>query len=138
MSELEDTIKALVVPLCEKAVQQQDNERYDGSNRSLQKVLDLIPEPKHEWKAYSWLQLSRADNYYELKQYTEALELISDTLTRDNSSQSNPYVMMRYGQCLFEINKKTEAKDALKKALELGGEEIFEDEYVKYLKFIKE
>jgi len=135
--DLEPDIKEQVVPLCEKGLEQQENERYEASNRSFQKVLGLIPEPKNEWKAYTWLLLHIADNHYELKEYEAALDVILEVLAQKDDYSENAYVKMRLGQCLYETGAKKEGLAALVEAYEIDGEELFEDEYVKYLKLVR-
>ena len=138
MNDLAPEIKQKVVELCEKAVSQSEIERFEASNRSLEKVLLLIPEPKPEWKAYTWLQASRPDNFYELEHYAEALVLFEEALELDEVYQSNGYVHMRIGQCLHHLKRQQEALGYLKEAYQLGGEELFEDEYAIYKKLAKQ
>ena len=134
MKDLEPGLKEQVVELCQKGMEQAEIERYVPSNRTFQKVYDLLPEPKQEWKAYSWLRASVADNHFELKEYAEALVLIEEVLEIDAEYKTNAYIRMRRGQCYLELKRADEAKVELKIAYEMGGEEIFEDEYARYLK----
>lgn len=134
MNDLEPELKQQVVELCEKGMEQADIERYEASNRTFNKVKALIPEPKQEWKAYSWLLASMADNYFELKQHAEALGLINEVIELDEQYRDNGYVRMRRGQCLCELEGDKAGIEDLKLAYSLGGDELFEDEYAKYKK----
>lgn len=134
MKDLEPELKENVVQLCQKGVEQAEIERYEASNRTFTKVYALLPEPKSEWKAYTWLRASMADNCFELKDYKSALELLQEVIGMDSQYQENAYVRMRKGQCQYELYGEKEAVEELKLAYRLGGEEIFEDEYVKYKK----
>ena len=134
MKDLEPELKEQVVALCQKGMEQAEIERYEASNRTFGKIYELIPEPKSEWKAYTWLQASRADNFFELKEYKQALDLLSESVELDEDYKKNAYVRMRIGQCLHEMKQVGAAKEALQHAYELGGEEIFEDEYAIYKK----
>lgn len=138
MKDLDSELKKEVVPLCEKGVDQSERERYEASNRSFHKVYDILPEPKEEWKAYGWLHASMADNYFELKEYSQALLLFQEAQRGDAQYMDNAYVIMRIGQCHYELSEKGEALIFLKKAYALGGDEVFEDEYVKYKKLAQD
>ena len=137
MKDLELELKEQVVSLCEKGMEQAEIERYAPSNRTFTNIYDLLPEPKHEWKAYTWLLASMADNHYELKEYEAGLKLLDEVLERDESYKENGYVRMRRGQFQYEISGEDAAEAELKLAYELGGDELFEDEYVRYLKLAK-
>jgi len=134
LKDLEAELKEQVVILCEKAIEQADIERYEASNRTFGKILELLPEPKNEWKAYTWMQASVADNCYELKDYTVALALLDEVIELDEQYQENGFVRMRRGQCQCEVHGDESGVDELKLAHSLGGDEIFEEEYAKYKK----
>ena len=134
VKDLEPELKREVVELCQKGMDQADIERYEVSNRTFAKVYDLLPEPKEEWKAYAWLQASRGDNCFELKEYAEALDFFKIAVDSDSDYRTNGFVRMRIGQCLYELKQKEEAEVSLKLAYELGGEDIFEDEKAVYKK----
>ena len=134
MKDLEPTLKAQVVELCQKGMEQADIERYEASNRTCSKIFDLLPEPKAEWKAYSWLQASRGDNFFELKDFQQALEFFTEAIELDEAYQKNGFVWMRLGQCFYELKQREKAVEELKLAYSLGGDEIFEDEFAIYKK----
>ena len=137
VKDLEPNLKQQVVELCQKGVERADIERYEASNRSYSRVFELLPEPKSEWKAYAWLQASRGDNYFELKDYAEALPLFREAFGLDQEYQANGYLNLRMGQCLFELKQRAEAEQQLRLAHDLGGDELFEDEYAIYKKVAK-
>ncbi|YAL83366.1 hypothetical protein ACMYYO_00780 [Dermacoccaceae bacterium W4C1] len=45
----------------------------------------------------------------------------------------NPYVSLRYGQALFALSRRDEARTQLEQALAGGGEEMFAGEHLRYL-----
>lgn len=138
MQDLEPILKSQVVALCEMAVEMQDEERFHAANRELGKVLELLPEPKSDWKAYGWLIANMADNHFEQKEYAEAYALLVETFEVDAGAGLNPFLLMRRGQCALELEKQAEAEELLAKALELGSKEVFEAEHSKYLKLAKQ
>ena len=138
MKDLDPELKIQVVELCNKAVEAQEDERFHASNRDLQKVYELIPEPKAEWKAYVWLLSSMADNHFEQYEYVAAFDLLEEVFTLDDESKNNGYLCLRRGQCALELEHDTLAKQLLSRAFELEGKELFEDEHSKYLKLAKQ
>ena len=138
MKDLESELKAQVVELCNKAVEAQEEERFHASNRDLQKVYDLLPEPKNEWKAYSWLISIMADNHFEQDEYIAAFKKLEEVFTLDAESTENAYLCLRRGQCALELEHDELAKQFLTRAFELEGKELFEDEHSKYLKLAKQ
>ena len=138
MKDLEPELKAQVVELCNKAVEAQEEERFHASNRDLQQVYELLPEPKSEWKAYTWLLSSMADNHFEQKEYVAAFKKLEEVFIIDDESINNAYLCLRRGQCALELGHETLAKQLLSRAFELEGKELFDDEHSKYLKLAKQ
>lgn len=138
MKDLEPELKEQVVALCQKGMEQAEIERFEPSNRSFSKVYELLPEPKEEWKAYTWLRASMADNYFELKLFKEALIFFQEAVEKDEDYKTNAFVRMRIGQCIFELEGESAALADLKLAYSMGGDEVFEDEYAKYKKLVKQ
>ncbi|PQJ29913.1 hypothetical protein [Rubritalea profundi] len=138
MKDLEPELKAQVVELCNKAVEAQEEERFHASNRDLQKVYELLQEPKAEWKAYTWLISSMADNHFEQDEYLAAFEKFEEVFTLDAESNKNAYLCLRRGQCALELEHAELAEQLLSRAFELEGKELFEDEHSKYLKLAKQ
>lgn len=138
MKDLDEPLKSEVVELCHMAVEAQDEERYHASNRDLGKVLELLPEPKSDWKAYSWLLSNLADNHFEQDEFAEALERFNEVFEFDSNSNDNAYLCLRRGQCALESENEELAGMMLTRALELEGKELFEDEHSKFLKFAKQ
>lgn len=138
MKDLEPELKTQVVELCNKAIEAQEEERYHASNRSLQKVYELLPEPKGEWKAYIWLISNIADNHFEQDEYQAASEKFNEVFELDSASNDNAYLCLRRGQCALELENEEAAKTLLARAFELEGKELFEDEHSKYLKAAKQ
>lgn len=138
MKDLEPELKEQVVELCNKAVEAQEDERYHASNRDLQKVYELLPEPKAEWKAYSWLISSMGDNHFEQDEYQAASEKFEEVFSLDAESNENAYLCLRRGQCALELENETQAKELLSLAFKLEGKDLFEGEHSKYLKLAKQ
>lgn len=138
MSDLEGELKEQVVSLCEKGVELQDEERFHASNKEFLEVYTLLPEPKANWKAYTWLISSIADNHFELNEYQPAYDKLNEVVSLDQTATDNAYICLRRGQCALELGDEQTAQTLLKQAFEIEGKELFEDEHSKFLKLAKQ
>ena len=89
--------------------------------------MDLLPEPKVQWEAATWLNASIGDARYQQKDFTAALEALLDALNGPDGV-SNPFIHLRLGECFQELGQVDRARDHLMRAYMLAGREIFESE----------
>ncbi|WP_154888666.1 tol-pal system YbgF family protein [Longibaculum muris] len=94
------------------------------------KIIEILPEPKEQWEAFEWSVVSIADTYYIIEDYNKA-ELYFNKII---NTAVNPFIFLRYGQTQYYLNKIEVAKEYLKKAYELEGEEIFKQDDPCFLK----
>ncbi len=73
-----------------------------------------------------------------LSNYKKAYEYLIDAKSNiSGEGYNNPFVMLRLGQCCYELDKE-DTQEYLMRAYMLAGEEIFEDEEDKYFRCIQE
>ena len=102
-----------------------------------QKALGILPKPLNAQSEAVWFQTSIADAWFQLEEYENAYASLIDAKSNlSGEGYSNPFVMLRLGQCACELGKQ-DAAEYLMRAYMLGGAEIFEDEDEKYLKRIQ-
>lgn len=100
--------------------------------------LDSIKKPLNMQGEAVWFQTSIADAYYMLDNYEKAYEYLMDAKSNiSGEGYNNPFVMLRLGQCCYELNKG-DTQEYLMRAYMLAGKEIFEDEEDKYFNCIQE
>jgi tetratricopeptide (TPR) repeat protein len=109
----------------------------DGALESYRCAMQLIPEPRHEWEAATWLFVAMGDVLYQQRRYQEARELLNEAM-RCPGAIRNPFVHLRLGQVQYELKNPERAKDELARAYMGGGDETFEGEDPKYKLYIKE
>ena len=97
------------------------------------KAFDLIPEPKTNWDASVWTLAAIGDGYFMLKDYGTALEYFRKLMT-EYEEVGNPFIRLRYGECLYETGELQAAKEHLFAAYMMEGKDIFDNR--KYLTFI--
>jgi len=91
-------------------------------------ALSLLPDPKADWEAYTWLSASIGDARYQLGQFEQARHDFYDALNGPDGLE-NPFIHYRLGQCLIKLGDREAGLNSLFKAYMLDGENIFiEDE----------
>lgn len=111
--------------------------RFTEALKEYHKALDLIPEPKTMWEASVWLIAAIGDCHFWLKEFDAALECFRQ-LMAEYEEYGNPFIRLRYGECLYETGNERLAKEHLLAACSMEGEELFEDCDKKYLDIIRD
>jgi tetratricopeptide (TPR) repeat protein len=135
MCDLEDDIYAKVSELSELGNSHMDSRMYELAFDDFQKALELLPQPKETWDAYTWLKAGTADALFFLKDYELATAELFDAMNGPDGA-FNPFVLLRLGQVLYEQNKPN-AIEYLCRAYMMEGEKIFADEDGKYIALVK-
>ncbi len=135
MVELADEIHEQIEQLSTKADALADRERYQEAQKLYQQGIDLLPEPKHDWEAWTWLQSAIGEAYFFEKNYREAIDAFMQA-QKGPDGVGNPFIHLRLGQCAYQLGDKKTATEELLRAYMGAGEEIFEEDelYYNYLK----
>lgn len=136
MKELEDKIYEKIVQLCKDGDSIADNKFYPEAIEKYKEALSLIPNPKTEWQATTWILVAIADALFLDERFEEALINLKNAIECPEGF-GNPFIHLRLGQCYYETGNLNQAAEELVRAYGLEGEEIFEDDDPKYLKFLK-
>lgn len=100
------------------------------------KAWSLVPEPKNEWEASTWLLGAIGDACFLGGYFTSASEAFSYALHCPGGF-GNPFVHLRLGQSEFERSNTELAAEHLTRAYALEGKDIFAREDGKYFEFLK-
>lgn len=115
-----------------------DEEKYMQAVEVWQEGLELLEKPLNAQSEAVWFQASIADALFMLGEYERAYSYLLDAKADlSGEGYADPFVMMRLGQCAYEL-KKEDFKEYLLRAYMLAGEEIFENDDEKYLGSIKD
>ncbi|WP_434989647.1 tetratricopeptide repeat protein [Xanthomonas melonis] len=101
------------------------------------KAWKLLPEPKNNWEAATWLLAAIADACFLAGFTKSAYEALEYAMTCPGAI-GNPFLHLRYGQVLFDSGEFDAAADELMRAYMGDGLEIFSAENDKYINFLKE
>lgn len=133
--ELDDDLYDEICEIGEDGNVLMDDEKYRAALSKFEAALDLLPEPKTKWEAYTWLKASTGDALFFLKQYAESKEELFDAMNGPDG-EFNPFVLMRLGECFYETGDHR-AQEFLLRAYMLEGSELFVDEDPKYYGLIE-
>jgi tetratricopeptide (TPR) repeat protein len=136
MKELNDSIYSRILDLS-----QQGNDLVNaGDNlaalRKYHEAWRLLPEPKEDWDAATWLLSAIGDTHFLSSDYQNAVAALTNAIACPNGL-GNPFIHLRLGQSHFEMGNTSKAADELARAYMVGGRELFEKVEQKYFVFLK-
>lgn len=124
--ELSDDIYNQIEHLSEQGNLMLEDENFDGALTSWRAALALLPEPRHDWEAATWLYASIGDACYQSDDYAGAKNALFDALNGPVGIE-NPFVHYLLGKTLLRLQDER-ALDYLLRAYMLDGEEIFDSD----------
>lgn len=135
--ELQDAIYEEILIISSKGDNLIENFMYDEAIEMYSRALNLVPEPRNNWEASTWIYTALGDVYYIKKDFEKAKNYLFNAMNCPDGIV-NPFILLRLGQSLFELNEFNNAKNYLMKAYILDGYSIFYDEDDKYFNIIKD
>lgn len=134
--ELDDITYDKITALTDKGNSLMETGDFKQALSVFETAFTLIPQPKEEWEVTSWVYAAIGDAYFFMENYTLALNAFMSAMTCLDDF-SNPFIPLRIGQCFYETGQLDKGKEYLLRAYMLEGDELFEEEDVKYLNFLK-
>lgn len=133
--QLPDDIHQKITALSEKANEALESGRPSAAIEPLNQALDMLPEPQPDWEAWTWLNGTLGEAYFDLGDFKMAKISFLDAMSGPDGI-SNPYLLLRAGQSLFELGELAQARHMLAQAHMQEGDELFSDEDPKYMAFL--
>jgi tetratricopeptide (TPR) repeat protein len=134
--ELENELYEKITALSEKGDMLVEREKYDKAIENYIQGLDLLPSPKDQWEAATWLYTAIGDTYFIMERYDLARDRLLDALNCPDAME-NAFIYLRLGQACYELGTLKQAEEYLLRAYMLHGEDIFASEEEKYYLLIK-
>lgn len=134
--ELEDITYAKIKKICAQGDNECEKKNYKEAVKKYRKAWELIPQPKTDWNASTWVLTAIADAYLFNGDYDYAKDSLEYAM-HCPEALGNPYIHLRLGQAYYELQEIDKAADQLTRAYMGGGIEIFEGQGNKYLDFLK-
>jgi len=135
--ELEDNIYDQIVSLAEEGDDFAEKEIFGSAISKYNEALDLLPEPKTDWEAATWLYVALGDALFSEKDFDAALGAYEKALMSPDGT-GNPYIWFCLGEVFYESGNFEKAKTHFMSAYLLDGEEIFKDTKPVYISLISE
>ena len=135
--ELDDNVYGRIVRLSEEGDNFAETEEFSKAISRYEEALSLLPEPKTDWEAATWLYVALGDAMFSQQKYGEALATYEKALMSPDGT-ANPYIWHCLGEVYFELNEMEKAKEHFLSAYMLDGEDVFEGSDPAYLALISE
>jgi len=136
MPKLPEETHRQIARLCERGDQLAENGVFDESLKLYSAALALLPEPKNDWEAALWIYAAIGDSHFLSGDFASAKTTFAEAITNVGGLE-NPFLHLRLGQSHFELGEEDAAAQELTRAYGLEGAELFEEDDVKYLDFLK-
>ncbi len=131
MSDLPEDLHDEISLLSERGDHFAEAGEYRAAIRNYQEAYEMLPEPREDWEAATWLHAAIADAHFFCGEFAEAREAMQRaTLAPDG--EGNPFVHLRIGQASLELGDEDRAATELTRAYAVAGKEIFEEDDPKY------
>ncbi|AIZ40976.1 tetratricopeptide repeat protein [Cellulophaga baltica] len=136
MKTLDENLHLEIEKLSEQGDAFAETGNYSDALTAYWNAYDLVPEPKTEWEATTWILVAIGDANFLGADFQAGLENLSNAMHCPNGI-GNPFIHLRLGQCQLETGNLERAADELTRAYALEGEALFADDDPKYFEFLK-
>ena len=136
MSELSDDLHTEIQRLCAAGDALAKDSQFSAAMPSYWAAWDLLPEPKSEWQAATWVLAAIGDANFLSGDFIAGRDNLSNAMHCPGAI-GNPFLHLRLGQCQLELGEQERAADELLRAYMAAGSEIFKDQNPKYLRFLQ-
>lgn len=130
-------LDAEIERLSELGSQAMDDDDVDTAVQRWTEALEVLPAPRSEWGAATWLYTAIGDAFYGAGRLDEALESFRQAMMCPDARGSG-FLLLRLGQALVDGDVTDEGVQALLGAYMLEGAEIFDGEDPRYLGLLRE
>jgi tetratricopeptide (TPR) repeat protein len=108
-----------------------DQGTFDAALDRYLQAFELLPPQVERWEAATWLLTAIGDTYFQMGEWQNGRQALEQA-RQCPQGEENPFILLRLGQCELELGRADAARELLKQAFSLGGDEVFEDEDDKY------
>lgn len=115
MSTLSDEVYERIQALCAQGDRLAEAREYANALDLYWTAWDLLPEPKLDWEAATWLLGTIGDINFLNGDYSAGRDNLSLAMHCPNAV-GNPFLHLRLGQCQFELHAFERTTDELMRA----------------------
>ncbi len=136
MPPISNALQSEIDRLCAEGDAHADLDRFPDALALYWQAWDLLPEPKIDYDAATWILAAVGDANFLGRDYEAGIDNLS-TVMHCPGGIGIPFLHMRLGQCQFELGDHARAIDELTRAYMGGGADLFDDEDPKYLDYLE-
>jgi hypothetical protein len=136
MLEIPDDIHKNIQRLCALGDAHIEARDFSRAYESFMSALALVPEPKQDFEATTWIMAALGDMYFFSKDFTQLRNVLTDAMHCPGAI-GNPFLHLRLGQAQFELENLERSADELCRAYMGAGRDIFDNDDPKYFEFLK-
>lgn len=125
-----------ITSLCEQGNRLEEAGDFQGALRLFHLSWTLLPEPKEDWEAATWILSAIGDAHFSLGNFQNAISALSSAV-RCPDGLGNPFIHLRLGEAAFELRQMDRAGNELARAYMGAGRDIFANEDPKYLAYLE-
>ena len=133
---LDDAIHLQITEHCAKVDGLAEMGKFRDAVAAYNQAWSLVPDPKNEWEAATWILAAIGDACFRGKWLNSARDALEYAMTCPGGI-GNPFLHLRLGQDRFDTGDLGQAADELMRAYMGGAQEIFAKEDPKYLAFLR-
>tara|TARA_B100000678_G_scaffold136165_1_gene113878 strand:- start:41 stop:469 length:429 start_codon:yes stop_codon:yes gene_type:complete len=135
VSELPESVHAQIRDYCAQGDEAAGRGEYQEALDRYNAAFALVPEPRTDWHASTWIMGAIGDACFTGGYFTTARTSLEYAMHCPDGL-GNPFLHLRLGQTLFEQGDCERAADELMRAFMGAGDEIFAAEDPKYRAFL--
>lgn len=135
--KLDTELQKQIIALCQHGAKLADMREFDFALSKYYEALTLVPDPKSDYKATTWIYSSIGEVHWKKRNYNEAGRAFLQAYRSAGGEQSAD-VNFRLGQCLVECGAADMAHTYLLQAYMLDGDALFAGENEKYFDVIRD
>ncbi len=113
-----------------------DIEQYDHAITCFNNAFEILPKPKTKWAAALQILGAKGDACFLKGDFEQGAIAFKESMA--HGGLNNPFIHLRYGQCLFENGEKEQCLHEFALAHLKAGTAIFLEDDKKYIEFFKE
>jgi predicted negative regulator of RcsB-dependent stress response len=136
MAELDQKTYDAITAHCARGDALAEKQAFDAAIAEYARAWALVPEPKNDWEAATWILAAMADSHFLAGNAAKARDVLAYAMTCPDAV-GNPFLHLRFGEVSFDLGDRDRAADELMRAFMGAGPEIFANENPKYLAFLK-
>ena len=134
--KLPGAVSKQIDELCAQGDSLAEQEKYPDALKLYWSAWDLLPEPKTNWEAATWILAAVGDANFLAADFVAGRDNLASAMICPNAI-GNPFLHLRLGQCQFELGELDRAADNFARAYLPEGKRLFEKEDPKYMEFVK-